>query len=69
MRLSARNQLRGTVDSIQDGAVTSIVKVKVGDQIVTASVTKEAVEDLALAEGAPVVVLIKSSDVLLGVDS
>ena len=68
MRLSTRNQLRGTVEAIEPGAVTSIVKVRVGDQIVTASVTREAVEELELSSGSSVVVLIKSSDVMLAVE-
>ena len=68
MRLSTRNQLRGTVAAIDHGAVTSIVKVTIGDQVVTSSVTKEAVEELGLTTGSEVVVLVKSSDVMLGVE-
>ena len=55
MRLSTRNQLRGTVATIEPGSVMTIVKVNLdGGQTVTASVTKEAVEDLALALRLPV---------------
>ena len=39
-----------------------------GDQIVTASITKEAAEDLALAEGKAVTALVKSTEVMLWVD-
>ena len=69
MRLSTRNQLRGTVAAIEPGSVMTIVKVNLdGGQTVTASVTKEAVEDLALTPGTPVVVLVKSTAVMLGVE-
>lgn len=67
MRLSTRNQLSGTVAEVRHGEVTSIVKVTLGDgQIVTSSITREAAQDLGLAAGDQVVVLIKSSEVMLG---
>ncbi|MEO8889862.1 MAG: TOBE domain-containing protein [Jatrophihabitantaceae bacterium] len=69
MRLSTRNQLTGTVASIEVGAVMSIVKVDLdGGQRVTASVTKDAVEELGLTVGSPVTALIKSTEVMLGVE-
>ncbi len=69
MRLSARNQLSGTVASIDTGAVMTIVKVDLdGGQQITASVTKDAVEDLGLAVGDSVVAVIKSTEVMIGVD-
>ena len=69
MKLSIRNQLSGTVDSVNVGAVMAIVKVRLdGGQVVTASVTAEAVADLALAEGSPVTVLVKSTEVSLAVE-
>jgi molybdopterin-binding protein len=69
MRLSTRNQLAGTVASIDIGSVMAVVKVTLdGGQMVTASVTKEAVEDLGLRDGVPVTVLVKSTEVMLGVD-
>jgi molybdate transport system regulatory protein len=69
MRLSARNQLNGTVAAVEDGAVMTIVKVDLGGgQSVTASVTKESVKDLGLSIGSPVTAVIKSTEVMLGVD-
>jgi molybdopterin-binding protein len=69
MQLSARNQLTGTVATIDDGAVMTIVKVDLGGgQSVTASVTKEAVADLGLSVGSPVTAIIKSTEVMLGVE-
>jgi molybdopterin-binding protein len=69
MRLSTRNQLTGTVASVEIGSVMAIVKVTLaGGQTMTASVTKEAVEDLGLREGSPVTVLVKSTEVMLAVE-
>ena len=70
MRLSTRNQLTGTITEVTLGAVMATVKVRLdgGDQIVTASITKEAVEELGLAEGVAATVLVKSTEVMLGVE-
>jgi molybdopterin-binding protein len=69
VRLSARNQLTGTIAAIENGVVTSIVHVDLdGGQQITASITKEAVDDLGLAVGNPVTVVIKSSEVMIGVE-
>lgn len=67
MKLSARNQLPGTVTEVQFGAVNATVKVDNGNgQCITSSITNEAVKDLALGEGDSVTVVIKSSDVMIG---
>ena len=69
MRLSARNQLTGTVISITRGPVTALVKIDVGSgQHVSATLTAEAADDLALAEGSPVTAIFKASAVMLGVE-
>ena len=65
MRLSARNQLQGTVRGINQGAAIANVELDVAGQRLVASVTKEAVEDLGLAEGDRVTAVIKASDVIL----
>lgn len=69
MRLSTRNQLTGNVAAIDIGSVMAVVKVDLtGGQQVTASITKDAVEDLGLTIGQPVTVLVKSTEVMLGVE-
>ncbi len=70
MRLSTRNQLSGTITDVNVGAVMATVKVRLdgGDQIVTASITKDAVEELGLETGKPATVLVKSTEVMIGVD-
>jgi molybdopterin-binding protein len=69
VRLSTRNQLTGTVTGIDTGSVMTVVKIELdrGQQI-TASITKDAAEDLDLKVGAPVTVLIKFTEVMLGVE-
>lgn len=70
MRLSTRNQLPGVVTDVSVGGVMATVKVRLdgGDQIITASITKEAVVDLGLAVGTATTVLVKSTEVTLAVD-
>lgn len=70
MRLSTRNQLTGTIVEVHLGAVMATVKVRLdgGDQIVTSSITKDAAEDLGLTVGQAATVLIKSTEVAIGVE-
>ncbi|BBY39669.1 hypothetical protein MMAN_38030 [Mycobacterium mantenii] len=70
MRLSTRNQLRGTITEVELGTVMAVVKVTLdgGDQVVTSSVTKDAAADLGLKVGQPATVFIKSTEVTIGVD-
>ncbi|MCR6489076.1 TOBE domain-containing protein [Amycolatopsis sp. OK19-0408] len=66
MGLSIRNQLDGTVSAVTPGEVMATVKTRLsGGQEITAAVTREAVEDLGLADGSAVRVLIKSTEVSL----
>ncbi|APR37910.1 TOBE domain-containing protein [Paraburkholderia sp. SOS3] len=68
VRLSARNQLRGTVAAVTRGAVNAEVSVALdATTVVTAIITNESVDRLALAEGQPVVAAFKASSVILGV--
>ncbi|WP_445167976.1 TOBE domain-containing protein [Mycolicibacterium sp. Dal123E01] len=70
MRLSTRNQLKGTIVEVQLGSVMATVKVRLdgGDQVVTASITKDAAIDLGLTEGQSATVLVKSTEVMIGVE-
>ncbi len=67
MKLSARNQISGTIVSITPGAVNGSIKVDIGGgNVVTASITEEAIKELGLAEGDTVTVIVKASDVMIG---
>jgi len=68
MRISARNQLKGTVLEVKKGATTSHVRVDIGGKVVTASITSEAVDELGIRIGNQVTAVIKASDVMIAVD-
>jgi molybdopterin-binding protein len=69
MRISARNQIKGKILEVKKGATTSHVRVEIAPgQVVTASITNEAVDDLGLKAGGNATVVIKASDVMIAVD-
>ncbi|GGE10047.1 transporter [Aureimonas endophytica] len=69
MKISARNQLKGTVVAIEKGATTAHVRIDIGGgAMVTASITNEAVDELKLAVGGPAYAVVKASDVMVAVD-
>jgi molybdopterin-binding protein len=65
MELSARNQLKGTVRSVEHGAIMSEVVVDVGGQEVVAAITRGSAERLGLRDGAEVTAIIKATDVMI----
>jgi molybdate transport system regulatory protein len=69
MALSTRNQLSGTVEDVKLGGIMASVKVKLGTgETITAAITREAAEELRLAQGTHVTVLIKATEVMLATD-
>ncbi len=68
MKLSARNQLPGTVTRINRGAAIANVEIDVAGQRVVASITVEAVDSLEIREGDEVTAVIKASDVMIAKD-
>jgi molybdopterin-binding protein len=68
MKLSARNQLAGTVQQVTKGAAIANVVVDVGGQRIVSSITVEAADELGLAEGTSVTVIVKASDVILATE-
>jgi len=68
MKLSARNQLKGRIVEIRKGATTAHVRIDIGGQIVTASITNESADELKLAVGQTAYAIIKASSVMVGVD-
>ncbi len=70
MKVSARNQLKGTIVDVVKGATTSHVRIDVGGGVImTASITNEAVDDLKLAKGQPAIAVVKATDVLVAVEN
>lgn len=65
MKISARNQLQGTVEAIQLGVVTAKVSVRVGENLIESVITRQSVEDLNIQEGSKVTAVIKSTEIML----
>jgi molybdopterin-binding protein len=68
MKISARNQLQGTIVDVAKGATTAHVQIEVGGVVLTASITNEAVDQLKLRKSQKAYAMIKASDVMVGVD-
>jgi molybdopterin-binding protein len=68
MKISARNQLHGTIVEVHKGATTSHVEIEVGGAKLMASITNEAVDELKLHKGQKAYAVIKASDVMIGID-
>jgi molybdopterin-binding protein len=68
MKISARNQLKGTVRAIRRGEAIANVELDVAGNRVVASITVEAVDELGISEGSEVTAVIKASDVMLATD-
>jgi molybdopterin-binding protein len=69
MRITARNQIKGTVVEVKKGATTSHVRVDVGGgTIMTSSITNEAVDELGIKAKDHGTVVVKASDVMIAVD-
>ncbi len=68
MTLSARNQLNGTVEEVLLGSVMAHVVVRVGENLVESVITRRSAEEMALKKGDPVMVIIKSTEVMLQKD-
>ncbi len=66
MELSTRNQLKGTVKTVTTGTIMAEVVVDVGGQDIVAAITRGSVEQLGLAEGDAVTVLVKATEVMIG---
>ena len=67
LKISARNQWKGTVKEIKEGAVNAIVKLEIeADVIISATISMEAIKNLALAVGSNAVAIVKSTSVILG---
>ena len=69
MKLSARNQFKGTILSIEEGAVNGIVRIDIGGgNIVTATISMGSIRELGLQLGGTAYAVIKATSVMVGVD-
>ncbi len=65
MAISARNQLQGTVKSVELGQVMAEVVIDVGGQEVVAAITRHSVESLGVKQGDAVTAVIKATEVMV----
>jgi molybdopterin-binding protein len=68
MKLSARNQLAGTVRGVRKGEAIANVELDVSGQRLVASITVEAADELGLEPGTQVHAVIKASDVIIATE-
>ena len=64
--LSGRNQLRGVVEEVRSDGLLSQVRLRIGDQVLTAVITRDAVNELKLKRRDEAVAIIKSTEVMIG---
>jgi molybdopterin-binding protein len=63
--LSARNRFPGVVRSVEVDGVMALVEIEAGPFLVTAAVTRDAVEELGLAPGVPAIAAVKATSVMV----
>lgn len=64
--LSGRNQLNGIVEEVRSEGLLAQVRLRIGDQLLTAVITRDAVNELKLKRGDEAVAIIKSTEVMIG---
>ena len=67
--ISGRNQLRGIVEEVRTEGLLAQVRLRIGDQRLTAVITRDAVEELKLRKGQEALAIIKSTEVMIAKDS
>ena len=64
--LSGRNQLRGIVDEVRHDGLLAQIRLRIGDQRLTAVITRDALTELRLTRGDEALAIIKSTEVMIG---
>ena len=64
--LSGRNRLRGVVEEVRREGLLAQVRLRIGDQQLTAVITRDAVDELRLARGQEATAIIKATEVMIG---
>src|SRR5439155_6154638 len=63
--ISGRNQLRGYVDEVRVEGLLAQVRLRIGDQMLTAIITRDAVDELKLRRGEEALAIVKSTEVMI----
>lgn len=64
-KLSTRNRLPGTVTEVVKGEAAARVTIRIGDNTMTALITRESADELGLEAGQEVTALVKATDVMV----
>ena len=68
LHTSARNRLPGVITGVKLGGVMAQIDIRVGDNHIVSVITREAAEELGLKEGDHVLAIIKSTEVMIGIN-
>ena len=69
MKISARNQFKGTITDIQEGAVNGIVKIDIGCvNVIRSTISMNAIKELGLERGKEAYAVVKATSVMVAVD-
>src|SRR5256885_14065413 len=63
--LSSRNQLRGIVDEVRVDGLLAQVRLRIGDQVLTAVITRDAIDELKLRRGDEALAIVKSTEMMI----
>lgn len=69
MKISARNQLSGKIISIEKAKVSGIVKLRIGNNTISSTISQAAIEELGLTEGVEATAIIKATEVMVCTDA
>ena len=65
-KISARNQLRGTIEDVKLGTITALISVRLpGGELIESVITRQSVDELGLTAGKPVTAVVKSTEVMI----
>jgi molybdopterin-binding protein len=67
--LSGRNQLRGVVEEVRTDGLMAQIRLRIGDQLLTAIITRDAIDALRLKRGDEAMAVIKSTEVMIAKES
>lgn len=67
--ISGRNRLRGVVDEVRVHGLMAQVRLRIGDQFLTAVITRDAVDELRLRRGDDAVAIVKSTEVMIALEA
>ena len=68
MKLSARNQFKGIVTNVNEGAVNGIVSIEVNGEVVSSTISMNAIKELELKKGVEAIAVIKATEVMIATE-